>query len=71
MKHPKLEKIIELLENGEDFSLTRMQYTDFTGIDIPQSKYYTEKKSAVSKKALDYGFEIVVIPEVLKFIKHK
>lgn len=69
MKHPKLEKIIELLENGEDFSLTRMQYIDFTGIDIPQSKYYTEKKSSVAKKASKYGFTITVVPEILRFVK--
>jgi hypothetical protein len=69
MRHPKLEKIIELLENGEDFSLTRMQYIDLTGIDTPQDKHYTEKKSSVAKKASEYGFTITVVPEILKFVK--
>ena len=71
MNHPRLEKIVELLKNGEEFALNRQQYIELTGTDIPQDKYYTEKKSAVAKRAIDYGFGIVVVPEVLKFVKRK
>ena len=41
------------------------------GVDIPQDKYYTEHKSAVSKRAKEYGYRVKVIPEVLQFEKIK
>ena len=40
-----------------------------TGADIPKSKSYTEKRSAVSKRAKEYGYTITVIPEQLVFSK--
>ena len=40
-----------------------------TGIDIPKSKYYTEKRSAVAKRAKEYGYTLTVIPERLVFSK--
>ena len=69
MAKPKLEKIENKLKKGENFSLSRNQYFALTGTDIPQSKYYTEKNSAIAKKAKIYGYTINVIPEILEFKK--
>lgn len=71
MKHPKLDGISEKFKSGEDFTLSRSQYIAMTGADIPQGKYYTEKQSAVAKRANLYGYRIIVVPEVLEFIKKK
>ena len=67
MSKPKLKEIIKLFEKGTNFSLDRQQYIALTGIDIPQDKNYTAKKSAVAKKAKEYGYSITVIPEKLSF----
>ncbi len=67
MAKPKLEKIVDMFQLGENFSITREQYIYLTGADIPQSKSYTESKSAIAKKANSFGFKIEVIPELLKF----
>lgn len=66
-----MDKIIALLEKGDNFSLNRSQYKykRMTGADIPKSKSYTEKRSAVSKRAKKYGYTITVIPEQLVFSK--
>lgn len=69
MPHPEMKQIISLLEKGKDFSLDQYQYRKMTGIDIPKSKYYTEKKSAVAKRAKEYGYTLTVIPERLVFSK--
>ena len=66
---PNMDKIIALLEKGDNFSLNRSQYMRMTGADIPKSKSYTEKRSAVSKRAKEYGYTITVIPEQLVFSK--
>ena len=71
MRNPKLIKIIEILEKGKEFCLTRQEYIRLTGADIPQSKYYTEKSSAIARRAKSYGFKVVVIPEIIKFEKTK
>ena len=68
-RHPKLEKITEILRNGQDFQINRAQYIEYTGVDIPQDRYYTERKSSVAKRAKEYGYEIHVIPETLVFTK--
>lgn len=49
MIRPKLEKIESKLLSGKDFVLFRQQYIDLTGVDVPQSKLYTERNSAVAK----------------------
>ena len=54
MPHPEMKQIISLLEKGKDFSLDQYQYRKMTGIDIPKSKYYTEKRSAVAKRIWIY-----------------
>lgn len=69
MSRPKFDKIIEMLSKGENFSLSRAQYIKYTGTDLPQRKSYTEKDSAVAKRAKAYNYKIEVIPERINFIK--
>lgn len=69
MKHPDLKEIKKLLEKNQDFSLTAAQYKRQTGADIPKGKSYTEKRSAVAKEAEKYGFQVEVVPEIIKFKK--
>ncbi len=66
---PNLEQIETRLNVGKEFYLTRQEYIKLTGADIPQNKYYTETKSAVAKRAKNYGFKVVIIPEIIKFEK--
>lgn len=68
-RKPDLKKIIASFEKGKDFTLTRQQYINSTGIDIPQNASYIKKSSAVAKKAMEYGYKIDVIPEKLIFTK--
>ena len=70
MKKPKMDEIVKKLETGLNFSVNRAEYISITGVDIPQNKSYTEKKSAVAKKANEYGYVITVIPEVIQFTKN-
>lgn len=69
MSHPKLHSIDILLKKGEDFSLTLAQYRQKTGADFPKEKYYAENRSAIAKKAKEYGFKVVVIPQYVEFKK--
>lgn len=69
-KRPKLETIVLQFEKGEDFVLSRQEYITKTGADIPQNISYTKKKSAIAKKAYQYGYDIDVVPEKLIFKKH-
>ena len=69
MSKPKYDRIISKFEAGENFTLTRQQYLNYTGADIPQSKSYTENKSGIAKKAQKYGYKITVVPEKLIFEK--
>ena len=50
MKKPNLEKLLPLLESGEEFSLTETQYLQQTGATLPKDIYYLKNKSALSKK---------------------
>lgn len=68
-KKPILDGIISEMKKGKDFTLTRSQYLSLTGTDIPQDKSYTEKRSAVAKRAAENGYYIQVVPEVLQFRK--
>ena len=68
-KRPKLDKIILKMERGNDFVLSRNQYLNLTGVDTPQDKSYTERRSAVAKCAEKHGYYITVIPERLEFKK--
>ena len=68
-KHPDLAPIIEMLQQGQNFRIDRKQYIKYTGIDIPQDRNYTEKRSSVAKKAREFGYDLRVIPETLVFTK--
>lgn len=68
-KHPDLSKIEKMFLEGNNFHLSRQQYINYTGIDIPQNKSYTQTKSAIAKKAQEYGYYVEVIPEKLIFRK--
>lgn len=70
-RHPKLEEIIKRMLKGNDFQLTRTQYIQSTGVDIPQVKSYTEKRSAVAKAADENGYVVEVIEEVIRFRKKR
>ena len=50
-RHPKLDRIIKKMETGNDFKIDRKTYIEYTGTDIPQDKYYTEKKVFCVKKS--------------------
>lgn len=67
MKNPDLSGIVEMLEKKEGFELTDIQYKRKTGAEMPKSKSYAEKRSAVSKKAKEYGYRIEVIPKRMIF----
>ncbi len=66
-KRPKLEGILRRMKKGLDFELTRSMYIKLTGVDIPQDKSYTERKSAIAKLAETEGYEVIVIQEKLLF----
>ncbi len=67
-RRPNLNGIKSKLEKGNEFKMTRAQYIKSTGIDIPESKSYTERRSAVARLANEYGYQIEVVPEVLVFV---
>ncbi len=69
MAKPNLEKIIQMMEKGSDFKLTSQQYKKKTNSDFPKYKSYAEKRSAVAKKAQEYGYRIEVVPQQIKFLK--
>ena len=69
MVHPRLTQIEERMKKGKDFTLTRSDYLRLTGTDIPQKASYTQKSSAVAKRAKQYGYQITVVPERLVFTK--
>ncbi|MBR1624334.1 MAG: hypothetical protein IJ676_01185 [Clostridia bacterium] len=69
-KRPDMSRIEKLFLAGNSFYLSRQQYISYTGADIPQNKSYTQAKSAIAKKAQEYGYSIEVIPEKLVFRKN-
>ena len=66
---PDFKRIEKTMLGGEDFSLTRAQYSTSTGKALPKEKYYTERKSAVARCAEAHGYRIEVVPEGIRFIK--
>ncbi len=71
MSQPKLGQIIEMLEKGKPFVLTDAQYKAKTGLNIPKGKSFVEKRSAVAKRAKEYGFLIEYSPAKIEFKKIK
>lgn len=60
MAKPIFDKILNLFESGQDFSLTERQYLQQTGAPLPKSTYYLKKRSALSKVANDHGYYITI-----------
>ena len=60
MKRPNLDKILDLLQSNQEFSLTESQYLKSTGATLPKQTYYLKNNSALSKIAKEYGFIIEV-----------
>lgn len=71
MPAPKLDKIIELLESGEPFSLTDSQYKRKTGLNIPKNNTYLVKVSAIARKAKKYGYKLVLQERQISFEREK
>ena len=69
MSMPKLEKIIKLLESGEPFNLTDTQYHEKTGLHIPKSNSYLLNKSAIARKAKEYGYRLTLQERQISFEK--
>lgn len=69
MPAPKLEEVIELLELGEPFSLTESQYKVKTGLNIPKNNKYVVEKSAVARKAMEYGYKLKIQERIILFEK--
>lgn len=55
-----LSKMIPLLEADEDFSITESQYLKNTGKTMPKDTYYLKKRSALSRLAQKYGFQLEI-----------
>lgn len=71
MPSPNLERIIELLESGEQFSLTENQYQRETGLNIPKNNTYLVKNSAVARKAKEYGYKLILQERTILFEKEE
>lgn len=71
MACPNLKGIEKQLETGVDFSLTDNQYLKSTGLNIPKSEFYLKSKSAINKKAEQYGYKIQLVEKTLIFKKER
>lgn len=60
MAKRNFEKLIPLFEANEEFSLTESQYEKSVGKPLPKDFYYLKNKSALSKKAKEYGYCIEI-----------
>ena len=65
MKKPNFEKMLPLLESGNEFSLTEAQYEESTGAVLPKDYYYLRNKSSFAKKAKEYGYAIAVTEKII------
>ena len=54
------QNLILLFEANQEFSLTESQYKKSVGKPLPKDIYYLKNKSALSKKAKEYGYCIAV-----------
>lgn len=71
MACPNLKNIEKQLQTGVDFSLTDSQYLKSTGLNIPKSEIYLKSKSAIRKKAEQYGYKIQLVEKTLIFKKDR
>ncbi len=68
-KNPKFTELISLFESNTDFSLTEEQYEEMTGAPLPKETNYLLKKSAVAKRAVEHGFQLVLNERTISFKK--
>ena len=71
MACPNLKGIEKQLKTGVDFSLTDNQYLKSTGLNIPKSEFYLKSKSAINKKAEQYGYKMQLVEKTLIFKKER
>lgn len=62
-KHPKLDELDYLFEQGKDFRLSAKDYEEKTGVPLPKGKSYLKNGSAFAAWAKERGFVIVDIDE--------
>lgn len=68
-KHPRLENLDPLFQSGKDFVLTDAQYEKKTGTMLPKNKNYLINGSALARKAIKEGYNMVVIEKQVIFKK--
>ena len=68
-KKPRLEALDQLFETKDTFTLTDSQYEKRVGIPLPKHSYYLLNKSALARKCMEKGFEIIVQEKTVTFIK--
>lgn len=68
-KKPNLTELKNLFKQNKDFELTDAQYEKKTGTSLPKDKYYIKAKSALSKIAKEYNYNIEVIEKRVIFKK--
>lgn len=60
MSKMNFENLVSLFEANQEFSLTESQYEKSVGKALPKDIYYLKNKSALSRKAKEYGYCITV-----------
>lgn len=62
-KHPKLEELDYLFDEGSDFQITSEEYENKAGVPLPKNKGYLKNKSALAQLAKERGYIITDIVE--------
>lgn len=62
-KHPKLEELDYLFDEGSDFQITSEEYENKAGVPRPKNKGYLRNKSALAQLAKERGYIITDIVE--------
>lgn len=62
-KHPNLNELDYLFEEGTDFQLTDRIYEEKTGVPLPKDKSYIKNRSALANRALEKGFIIADVKD--------
>ncbi len=70
-KHPKLEQLDSLMEQGIDFSLTDLQYEKKVGIPLPKDIRYLLSRSALARKCREAGYSMAVQEKTVSFRKDR
>lgn len=68
-KHPDLSQIDDIMQKGDNFSVSGEEYERLTGAPLPKDDSYLQKKSAVAKRAKDAGFQIKVSYEAVRTVR--